>query len=76
MNRIHLDATDRAILILLQQNAKLNNKELAAQLDKSTSAVNERIHRLKRNKVIKSYSVILNQDHLPPFSNHLLAYSA
>jgi DNA-binding Lrp family transcriptional regulator len=67
MNRIHLDATDRAILILLQQDAKLNNKEIAAQLDKSTSAINERIHRLKRNKVIKSYSVILNQDQLPPF---------
>lgn len=50
-----MDATDRSILTLLQQNAKYTIKELAAQLNLSTTPVFERIKRLERDGFILGY---------------------
>jgi len=43
-----LDATDKKLLRLLQQDAKLTNKELAAQLGLTPTPVFERIRKLER----------------------------
>lgn len=67
MKFINLDPIDKSILNLLQHDASLNTKEIAVKLHKSTSAIQERIHRLKRNHIIKYYRAILNPDKLPPF---------
>lgn len=44
----HFDRTDRAILALLQQDARTTNKELAAQVGIAQSTCSERVRRLER----------------------------
>jgi Lrp/AsnC family leucine-responsive transcriptional regulator len=55
-----MDNTDRKILMLLQQNAKLNIKEIATKVGLSSSPTFERIKKLEQNKLIKKYVVILD----------------
>ena len=43
---IHLDERDLAILRILQQNARATVKEIADQINLSTTPVHERIKRL------------------------------
>ena len=43
----HLDRTDRAIIALLQDNARLSNKELAAGAGIAPSTCSERMRRLE-----------------------------
>lgn len=57
-----LDQTDRKLLQLLQENARLTIKELAAQLHLTTTPVFERIKRLEKNGVIDKYIVLLNRE--------------
>ena len=59
-----LDQTDLKILRILQQNARLTNKELAAQVNLSTTPVFERLKRLDRNGYIKKYVAVLDADKL------------
>ena len=59
-----LDQTDLKILRILQQNARLTNKELAAQVNLSTTPVFERLKRLERNGYIKNYVAVLDADKL------------
>ena len=59
-----LDQTDLKILRILQQNARLTNKELAAQVNLSTTPVFERLKRLERNGYIKKYVAVLDADKL------------
>ncbi len=59
-----LDSTDLKILALLQQNARLTIKEMAAQLNRSTTPVFERIKRLEREGVIERYVAMLSRDKL------------
>ena len=59
-----LDQTDLKILRILQQNARLTNKELAAQVNLSTTPVFERIRRLERNGYIKKYVAVLDAEKL------------
>ena len=59
-----LDQTDLKILRILQQNARLTNKELAAQVNLSTTPVFERLKRLERNGYIKKYVTVLDAEKL------------
>jgi Lrp/AsnC family transcriptional regulator, leucine-responsive regulatory protein len=57
---MNLDKTDKKLLELLQEDAKQTNKQLALQLNLSTTAVYERIKRLEREKIITKYIGIIN----------------
>ena len=59
-----LDQTDLKILRILQQNARLTNKELAAQVNLSTTPVFARLKRLERNGYIKKYVAVLDAEKL------------
>lgn len=59
-----LDKTDIQILRILQQNARLTTKEIAAQVNLSPTPVFERIKRLERNGFIKKYAAILDAEKL------------
>ncbi len=61
-SRLHLDPTDKKLLQLLQQNAKITTKQLAQLLNLSTTPVFERIKRLERNGVIQKYVAIVNKE--------------
>ncbi len=55
-----LDQTDIGILKLLQEDARLTHKELAARLNKSVTPIHIRIKRLQDEGYIKRYAAILN----------------
>ena len=59
-----LDRTDLLILQALQQNARLTNKELAAQVHLSTTPTFERWRRLEREGYIRRYIAELDADKL------------
>ncbi|TRX71978.1 Lrp/AsnC family transcriptional regulator [Carboxylicivirga sp. M1479] len=59
---MNLDETDKKLLMLLQQNAKMTTKQLAHHLNLSTTPVFERIKRLERNGVIEKYVAIINKE--------------
>jgi len=50
-----LDRTDLEILALLQNNARLSNKELAAHVGLAPSTCLERVRRLQRDGVLRSF---------------------
>ena len=52
---MELDATDKKLLNLLQQDCKKTTKAYALELGLSTTAVFERIKRLERNAIITDY---------------------
>jgi len=56
-----LDAVDRAILEMLQKDAFLTTKEMAAQLNLTTTPVFERVKRLEREGYIDGYTALLNR---------------
>lgn len=57
---VELDEKDRLILRLLQQNAKITVREIAAQVHLSTTPVHERIKRMEDNGVILQYATLVN----------------
>ena len=57
---IVLDEKDKAILRLLQENAKITVREIAAQVHLSTTPVHERIRRLEDTGVIRQYATLLD----------------
>lgn len=59
-----LDKTDIAILQALQSNARLTCKELAAQINLSTTPTFERWKRLEREGYIKQYVTLLDAEKL------------
>lgn len=59
-----LDKTDLQILRILQNNSKLTTKELAAQVNRSTTPVFERLKRLESEGYIKKYVAILDANKL------------
>ncbi len=67
----NLDAVDRRILSLLQGNAKLTNKEIAARLGMTTTPVYERIKRLEEDGYIRAYVALVDRERL---GYHLVAY--
>jgi Lrp/AsnC family leucine-responsive transcriptional regulator len=51
-----IDAIDKQILTILQQDGRTSNAEIARQVDLAPSAVLERIRKLEERKVIRGYS--------------------
>ncbi|MBN8678826.1 MAG: Lrp/AsnC family transcriptional regulator [Chitinophagales bacterium] len=56
-----LDASDRLILQLLQEDAFLTTKEIAGRINMSTTPVFERVKRLERDGFITGYKALLNR---------------
>ncbi len=59
-----VDAKDRAILRVLQEDARTSQAEIGRQVGLSAAAVNERIHRLEREGVIRRFTVLLDEQKL------------
>ncbi len=59
---IKLDSTDRKLLMLLQEDAKLTTKQLAHHLGLTVTPVFERIKRLEKQGVIERYVAMLNKE--------------
>lgn len=59
---MNLDTIDKALLQLLQENAKQTNKQLSLQLNLSVTAVYERIKKLEREGVITKYVSLLDKE--------------
>lgn len=57
-----LDATDKKLLKLLQEDSKRTTKELSLKLDLSVTAVYERIKKLERENIIEKYVALLNRN--------------
>ncbi|MEO6960727.1 MAG: Lrp/AsnC family transcriptional regulator [Puia sp.] len=57
---VPLDEKDRAILRLLQENAKMTVREIAANVHLSTTPVHERIKRMEDEGVILQYATLVN----------------
>jgi Lrp/AsnC family leucine-responsive transcriptional regulator len=68
-----IDETDREILKILQQNARIPNAEIARQVGMAPSAILERIRKLESRGVIQGYEARLNPEAL---GLGLLAYVA
>ncbi|MGK7390877.1 MAG: Lrp/AsnC family transcriptional regulator [Candidatus Cyclobacteriaceae bacterium M2_1C_046] len=60
MKPIKLDKTDRKILDILQQNGKITNAELAQRVGLSPAPTLERVKKLEKSGVIKSYHAKLD----------------
>lgn len=56
-----LDAADRAILQLLQEDAFMTTKEMGARLNLTTTPVFERVKRLEREGYVTGYTALLNR---------------
>ncbi|CAI8879660.1 Lrp/AsnC family transcriptional regulator [Chryseobacterium sp. IT-36CA2] len=59
-----LDNKDLQLLRLLQKNAKLTVKELAKEVNLSTSPVFERVKRLEQDGFVKRYAAVLDAEKL------------
>ena len=56
-----MDAIDAAILEILEENAKLGTKEIAAQVGLSVTPTYERIKKMEREGIIKRYTIELDK---------------
>lgn len=59
-----LDRTDLEILRILQSDARLTTKEVAARVNLSTTPVFERVRRLEQRGYIRGYIALLDPDKL------------
>lgn len=59
-----LDDTDRRILHYLQHDARLTTKEIADKLDKSVTAVYDRIRKLEDGGVIRKYVALIDKQQI------------
>ncbi|NBA86299.1 winged helix-turn-helix transcriptional regulator [Emticicia sp. CRIBPO] len=59
-----VDPVDLKILKLLQKDGLMTNKEIAAELNLTTTPVHERIKRLRRDGYINKYTIDLNKKKL------------
>lgn len=57
---IELDKTDKAILVMLQENSRLTIKEMADKLHLSTTPIFDRMKKLEKNGVIKKYVALVD----------------
>ena len=57
MSPSSLDAIDRKIIALLQQDARMTNAALAAEVSLTAPSVFERVRKLEQRGVIKGYTV-------------------
>lgn len=59
-----LDRTDRRILRVMQNNARISNLELAEAVGLSPTPCSRRVRRLEESGIIKSHVTLLNQSML------------
>ena len=59
---IDLDQIDKHILMLLQENSKMNIKEIALKIGLTNSPTHDRIKRLEKLEIIKGYSAEVNKE--------------
>ena len=59
-----MDATDRKILEILSENANATSTEIGQQVNLSIPAVNKRIQRLQKEKIIRRAEQIKKIKHL------------
>ena len=71
MANIEIDAIDRRILAILQENGRLSNQEIAERINLSPSPCLRRIRRLEESGVIRGYVALLDAQRL---GLDLLAY--
>ncbi|MGV2288688.1 Lrp/AsnC family transcriptional regulator [Trinickia sp. YCB016] len=71
MAAIELDAVDRRILAVLQENGRLSNQDIADRVNLSPSPCLRRIRRLEESGVIRGYVALLDAQKL---GLDLLAY--
>ena len=57
-----LDEIDSKILELLQKNGRITNKDMAKELNLSTTPVFERVKKLEKAGIIDHYAAILNTE--------------
>lgn len=60
----HIDPVDLKILKLLVKDGLTTNKEIAGELNLTTTPIHERIKRLRRDGVIEKYTIELNRKKL------------
>ena len=59
-----LDATDRKILHILQSNAKITNAQLSQEVGLSPASTLERVKKMEKTGVIKSYHATLDEQRI------------
>ncbi|MDN2663396.1 leucine-responsive transcriptional regulator Lrp [Psychromonas sp. 14N.309.X.WAT.B.A12] len=64
MQFMSLDRIDRNILRELQKNGRISNVELSQKIGLSPTPCLERVKRLEKQKVIQSYTALLDPEHL------------
>jgi Lrp/AsnC family transcriptional regulator, leucine-responsive regulatory protein len=64
MTTLELDQTDRRILDVLQQDARLSNAELAARVNLSASSCHRRVRLLEESGLIEKYVALLSHEAL------------
>lgn len=57
-----IDATDKKLINLLQENSKRTTKQLSALLNLSVTAVYERIKKLEKEAIIKQYVALIDKN--------------
>ena len=57
-----LDNTDKKILQLLQDDARLSAKEIAFKIGLSVTPTYERLKKIERSGIIKGYATLLHRD--------------
>ncbi len=67
-----MDSTDKRILKLLQENARLTYKEIADSINLTQTPVFDRVKRMENEGIIEKYVTILNRKKL---ENSLMVYS-
>lgn len=58
-----MDAKDRQIVRLLQQDGRLTNQDLAERVNLSPSPCLRRVRQLERSGVIRGYAAVVDQTH-------------
>lgn len=58
---MNLDATDKKLLALLQEDSTQTTKQLSAKLSLSVTAVYERVKKLEREGVIEKYVALIDR---------------
>jgi len=59
-NTYHIDQIDYGILRLMQENARINNADIARELGMAPSAILERVKKLEQKEVILQYNAKIN----------------
>jgi len=61
---MNIDKTDKSILKLLQQDARMTIKEISKQLNLSATPIYERIKKMEKAGIIEKYVALVNANQL------------